>query len=323
MTDPASGSPTLEENIGAKLITDSPLERATEFNFDLYASKIAAMVDTPDLRTPFTMGIYGKWGTGKTTLMRTIRTILIERDNRGSGTKPTKKIKTIWFNAWKYADKNALLAAFAAEINQEMMKDLRQRKGSILSSLTQYAIQASWPKIIQNVLDLINQVILIFTPLKIKILDIDKWAKEPFYVEHISIYDSFQDYFRRIFRIFVLEEGILTTFRTTMPLQEENGVLVIFIDDLDRCPPGSIVNVLETINLFFDQKGCFFLIGMDYDIVATAIDAHYKKVGMPEFSGTEFIDKMVQLPFYIPPISDGNLTQFVEKSDLIQDSVTN
>src|SRR3972149_6855401 len=46
----------------------------------------------------FTIGIYGEWGTGKTTLMKSIESNL---QNTESFTND-KKVLTMWFNAWKY-----------------------------------------------------------------------------------------------------------------------------------------------------------------------------------------------------------------------------
>jgi len=52
-----------------KIITDEPtLENALDF--DIYSQQLADMIVTSTPR--FTIGIFGGWGTGKTTLMRMI-----------------------------------------------------------------------------------------------------------------------------------------------------------------------------------------------------------------------------------------------------------
>ena len=38
-------------------------------------------------------------------------------------------------------------------------------------------------------------------------------------------------------------------------------LLVIFVDDLDRCSPGNVVEVFEAIRLYLDAPGFVFVIG--------------------------------------------------------------
>ncbi|WP_430501296.1 KAP family P-loop NTPase fold protein [Micromonospora trifolii] len=58
--------------------------------FDTY-SRIVASAAT-NTRGPFTIGVFGEWGTGKTSLMRLIERRLDDDPN----------VVTVWFNAWRY-----------------------------------------------------------------------------------------------------------------------------------------------------------------------------------------------------------------------------
>ena len=51
------------------------------------------MLDSAGLMTPLTVGIYGGWGTGKTSVMRTLQRRLVESPDR----------LMLWFEAWVYA----------------------------------------------------------------------------------------------------------------------------------------------------------------------------------------------------------------------------
>jgi len=94
-------------------------------------------------------------------------------------------------------------------------------------------------------------------------------------------------------------------------LVDENNPPVIFVDDLDRCSPSKVVEVIEAINLFmsgeFNTK-CYFVIGMDAEIVAAALDVAYEKMKgqikrhetIQGSIGWYFLDKFIQLPFFIP-----------------------
>src|SRR5690349_19580538 len=53
---------------------------------------LRALLDSPSLATPLVLGIYGGWGTGKTSVMQTLRDELRSPDRL-----------IVWFDAWVYA----------------------------------------------------------------------------------------------------------------------------------------------------------------------------------------------------------------------------
>jgi predicted KAP-like P-loop ATPase len=72
-----------------KILRDD-IELDPALDFDNYSDSIARIIMTSDPK--FAVGIYGEWGTGKTTMMKTIHNKL---ENK-------KEILTVWFNAWRY-----------------------------------------------------------------------------------------------------------------------------------------------------------------------------------------------------------------------------
>jgi KAP family P-loop domain len=88
--------------------------------------------------------------------------------------------------------------------------------------------------------------------------------------------------------------------------------IVIFIDDLDRCSPNKVAQVMEAVNLFLagEFARCIFVMGMDSEMVAASLDVAHKDVigSLPKDAkipvGWRFMDKFVQLPFVIPPVGD-------------------
>jgi len=94
--------------------------------------------------------------------------------------------------------------------------------------------------------------------------------------------------------------------------------IVIFIDDLDRCSPTKVAAVVEAVNLFLagDFPNCMFVLGMDSEMVAAALQSAHKEMiaGLPEDVGIpvgwRFMDKFVQLPFLIPPSINTSLSRY-------------
>ena len=72
------------------IITDEPITDAPDF--DKYSETLSNIIVNSVPR--FTVGIYGGWGTGKTTIMQMIQKHLDEEHKND--------IITIWFDAWRY-----------------------------------------------------------------------------------------------------------------------------------------------------------------------------------------------------------------------------
>ncbi len=92
--------------------------------------------------------------------------------------------------------------------------------------------------------------------------------------------------------------------------------VVIFIDDLDRCPPAKAVEVLEAIILLLaDENKMPFVVvlGIDARVIVKAVEERYGKVLTEAgISGYEYLDKIVQIPFRIPPAGSSGIERYVE-----------
>lgn len=268
---------------------DHPIKDATHFNFDIYATSLAKIILNKENKTPFTIAINGKWGCGKTTLMRTLRN---ELDSSKPDNK-TRKVKTVWFDAWKYSECDSMLAALVNEILEEM-----QRKNLLDNLKAKILVGAEKVDVLKEMSDLAKVLTHGTGP------EFEKWFRKTQYQNKLSFFDLFQDYMETILQIFVLEKDGGRYI-------DSRGVLVIFIDDLDRCSPKNIANILESINLFLDLEGCFFIIGTDVSIISNAIEYQYQ--GVKDFSGIDYIKKMIQLNFDLPKLKEDDIQAFMKK----------
>jgi hypothetical protein len=97
----------------------------------------------------------------------------------------------------------------------------------------------------------------------------------------------------------------------------------VFVDDLDRCVPNKVAEVVEAINLFLcgDYPNCIFVLGMEPGMVAAALEVANKEViqkakesGLVDGAapvGWRFMEKIVQLPIMIPPPTTGETKLYV------------
>jgi predicted KAP-like P-loop ATPase len=83
---------------------DQPILNAAQDRFDFldYADALSDIV--LQAHTPITIGLFGPWGTGKTSLMRLLAGNLL-----GRRTEEHRRTHIVWFNAWQYErDKGAI-----------------------------------------------------------------------------------------------------------------------------------------------------------------------------------------------------------------------
>jgi len=110
------------------MLTDNEIRRITEdsLQFKAFAQTLEEIITTSE--TPITVGVYGAWGSGKTSLMRMTQDILEDRD----------KIKTVWFDAWKFDKTYDLRVALTHAILRKMKDDksisptLKDKVGKLL-----------------------------------------------------------------------------------------------------------------------------------------------------------------------------------------------
>lgn len=279
---------------------DSPADRSEHFGFSVYAETFAKLIADKANQTPLTVAINGEWGSGKTSLMSAIRDLLqqISRDVDQAGGDPIfRRCRTVWFNAWKYSSKDAILVALVEEIVAQLMSEgfPKQR----LANLRQDGGKLDWSRISNAMDDLVRSSDA--TDLS-GILKSDSGL-----LRNLPLLREFERFLDRL-----IGWSITGKTRTSAEpsFDDSEGVLVFFIDDLDRCQPNRVAQVLETIKLFMDRPGCVFVIGMDIDIVEKAVKAQYQRI--EGFDEHAYMDKLIQLQFNLPPLRPEHIQGFIQ-----------
>ena len=70
--------------------------------------------------------------------------------------------------------------------------------------------------------------------------------------------------------------------------------IVLFIDDLDRCPHDRVVEVLQAVHLLLAFKLFVVVVGVDSQWLERSLRAHYKSLLEEPAS---YLEKIFQIPF--------------------------
>lgn len=116
----------LNRDTAGMQITDSPVSKKVEDRLQRYnfAARIATIVATPKIARSLIIGLYGKWGEGKTSVMQFIQNEL------------PKETVIVKFNPWLFTDEQHLIKSFFASITAalgEKDKSLKEKIGGLLS----------------------------------------------------------------------------------------------------------------------------------------------------------------------------------------------
>lgn len=265
-----------ERDIKMNFLIDQPIDKSEkdQLLFNPYATSLKNVIE--NLNGSITIGIFGEWGSGKTSLMKLVNSELSNSKNL--------EVVTVWFNAWQY-EKEAhpviplvRLLAKSLVSKRETAHPLGRVGEKIFSSLKAILMGLK----ISGKLGFSDfaEVGLEFDPSKVKQevekIDSDGLGNESLYS---AIYESLGN--------------------AKLRVQQR---IVIFIDDLDRCSPKSAFELLESIKLAFSHPGFSFVLGVANNILEGFIDYKYnKKYGLMGTHGKQYLDKIIQLQFQIPP----------------------
>lgn len=273
-----------------------------------YADLIKEIVENEEYN-PLTIGIFGLWGAGKSTLLNMIKDSI-----------DTKEIECIEINAWMfegYEDaKTALMESLlqTIESNQKFMEKAGGEIKGLLKrvnwlKLGTKAMSYGAPLIasvgMANPLPLLLNVANDIVSDKTKMADVISNTADG--LENIR-----ENYLNEKKKSTV--ENIRQFKSEFEKMLEKIGIknLVVLIDDLDRCNPDRIIETLEAIKLFLSVKNTTFIIAADENVIQYAIKKKYPKEHNydPEIS-QEYIEKIIQLPIYIPELSSKDIENYL------------
>jgi uncharacterized protein YjbI with pentapeptide repeats len=298
----------------AKVIAKFGLEQVEDeptvydfMKFERFSKPIANIIinsfdqDTKSNTMQMTMGIYGDWGSGKTSFLK-----MIERDLLKANIHP------IWFQAWRYHQEEELWSS----LTQKILDDARvdgswYRKISVKLRIWSNnninwhdglleILRKVWRPVLSFIIAIVGGLIIYFSrntsmagsfssiPYLLSLITalggfvvaagLVKPASELFKALRGNLGIDFEKFKQKpAYRQKVaFWDQFNKEFGTIVRLSGQGKPLVVIVDDLDRCLPEAALQVLEAIKNLLGVKGCIFLLGLDRKVVEKAVAVKYK-----------------------------------------------
>ncbi len=288
---------------------------------------------------PFTVGIFGKWGTGKSTIAYFLKSKLNEKKG---------KIAIIDFDVWKY-EGDSLRKQFLLTLEKQLKKQkiltkkykLNPRMIASTSRGFKGKITINKEKVGQFVIYIVS-ILVVLAIVGFKIFKIAPQIL-PSYLASLmsSLFTG-----ATILALFQIGSQVITAdtetlsfdkFKDPDEFEQEFEKLIknikvdrvlIIIDNLDRCTHSKAVELLSTIKTFLEPKSkkCIFLIQCDENAIKKHLESVYLKSEKSEdgelenkkskntaFDADEFLRKFFNTSVKIPPFIDVDLEEYTKE----------
>ena len=248
---------------------------------------------------PTSIGIFGNWGYGKSSLMLLMQKEVDEEIANQINAGKDYRVLQVRFNGWQYENyestKYSLIQVLLDSVESYLSerKDLFDKLDALLRRINLLKVGVMLFK--KYVWYQIPSEIKNFLPssedLKacINVDSIDKFKAE-FQNDRTSLIVTS---FRKLFESIIKD----AQFKS----------VIVYIDDLDRCSSERMIECIEAIKLFLNVDHTAFVLGTDERMVELAIKEHYpaqdreKSVIYSPFS--DYLEKLIQIPYRLPRLS--------------------
>ena len=233
-----------------------------------FAREIAEVVEATPPDWSVRIGIFGKWGEGKSTVLRFADQMLTASENI-----------VFAFNPWAIRDWNDLWEEFGNRLLEAL-------------SSANIPFDSSWKKSLKDSGRWLESK---------GVGSVAEMAAALFGREK-----AYNAAFGTLSRWLRYDGAQIRAIRNKLQKRR----LVVLVDDLDRCAPELIPQLLLSLRELLDLPGFTFLLAFDDEIVAQAL-THENPAWV---EGSNFLEKILDFRFHLPVITEGQKARFISKA---------
>ena len=267
---------------------------------EAYRDGLVEVIRSVESKGSFTIGIYGQWGTGKTSILKQIKAAF---DNPIS--EDDEPVLTVWFNPWQFVAEEHLIIPFFHTLIASLNITKKSTTDEIKDKLTLF-LEKIAPVPLALVYGMEGE-------LKIPFLLNTKFStsKTIDYLEKKDLFDNKNEQKDETAIQTTVEDYESIYYNLIKTLQKAAAELdlkiVVFIDDLDRCLPEKAVQLLEGLKVLMDLPNFVFVMGVAKEVIERGIRVRYKELYLLGDQANdlcdiqvEYLDKIIQFPFTLP-----------------------
>ncbi|WP_410668546.1 P-loop NTPase fold protein [Amycolatopsis sp. cmx-4-68] len=223
---------------------------------------------------PFTLAVDAAWGMGKSSLLHRLETTLCAEP----------AVSSVWFNAWTSGGASALEGLIKSVL-------LRFDRNVIRRALRSMSRRAHLIGVVRG----LGLVVASFFGLG-RVVD-EMWQRMSL---DAQARNQIKGVLRDAFGAWMAKGGA----------PDGRRLLVVFVDDLDRCASERVIEVCEAIKLYLDVPGVVFVLACDQSALWRSVQES-AGIGEPA-AAVEYLEKIVQISYRIPAPSPEQATRLVD-----------
>lgn len=295
------------------ILTDEPISSQNEdiLNRNDFVKNLGDSLISWNEKTSLVIGLYGKWGSGKSSVINLTESYL---KSLSSNSKAKKSAIIVRFNPWGYSESADLLEPFINEIRSSLkgknkIKSLSRKLDKYLKIINLLPSKIS-------IKTFISACITTFTILGFSISN---------FVPQLINYKSIITILSSVFVIigFILAIlGIIPEIskineeyskktasdikkEISKILEKENRKIIIIIDDIDRLTSTEIKQLFRIVRTNADFQNTVYLLSFDREIIEKSLDVQNM------IDGKDYLEKIINIEYDLPNVSKFTLANYL------------
>lgn len=299
----------------------SDIETKSDYlNYLEVAEVVSEILLDPAMR-PVSVGIFGTWGTGKSSLLNLIEADLKQRAN--------DDVIVIRFDAWLYQGFDDARAALMDVIARALYEKAKEDAGLL--------------GLAKRLLARVNTVRTLGLAIEVAAAahGIPMFGAAARAVGAVGNYVAGTpdaDDAKAVAEGGKEVRGLIDPEKKKSPPEEIDAfraefselltklgkTMVVFVDNLDRCLPTQTIHTLEALRLFLFMESSAFVVAADEDMVRHSVSQHFRDADTRHVK--DYLDKLIQVPVRVPRLGVAEIRAylfmlFANASDVDEETV--